>query len=132
MSHREGTSREELIRLNLEELIARDNPVRLIDAYVDSLGLEELGFSHVVPAETGSPPYHPGDLLKLYIYGYEHRLRSSRQLSWACCKFRSVCPPKSGGLTPLWITYEISNVKIGVLTVFLNSFLLILCGVPWG
>ena len=84
MSHREGTSREELIRLNLEELIARDNPVRLIDAYVDSLGLEELGFSHVVPAETGSPPYHPGDLLKLYIYGYEHRLRSSRQLSWAC------------------------------------------------
>ena len=84
MSHREGASREELIRLNLEELIARDNPVRLIDAYVDSLGLEELGFSHVVAAETGSPPYHPGDLLKLYIYGYEHRLRSSRQLSWAC------------------------------------------------
>ncbi|MCB9035937.1 MAG: transposase [Lewinellaceae bacterium] len=80
MGHREGISRAEPIRLNLEEHIAQDNPVRLIDAYVDSLDLKELGFSHVVPAETGSPPYHPGDLLKLYIYGYLHRMRSSRQL----------------------------------------------------
>ena len=84
MGHREGISRAEPIRLNLEEHIAQDNPVRLIDAYVDSLDLKELGFSHVVPAETGSPPYHPGDLLKLYIYGYLHRMRSSRQLAWAC------------------------------------------------
>ena len=84
MGHREGISRAEPIRLNLEKHIAQDNPVRLIDAYVDSLDLKELGFSHVVPAETGSPPYHPGDLLKLYIYGYLHRMRSSRQLAWAC------------------------------------------------
>ncbi|MCB9052699.1 MAG: hypothetical protein H6556_24950 [Lewinellaceae bacterium] len=48
MSHREGNSREELIRLNLEAQLSRANPVRLIDTYVDSLDLEELGFSHVV------------------------------------------------------------------------------------
>ena len=84
MGHREGSSRTKPIRLNLEEHIAQDNPVRLIDAYVESLDLEELGFNHVVPEETGRPPYHPGDLLKLYIYGYLHRMRSSRQLEWAC------------------------------------------------
>ena len=84
MGHREGISRAEPIRLNLEEHIAQDNPVRLIEAYVESLDLEELGFNHAVPEETGRPPYHPGDLLKLYIYGYLHRMRSSRQLEWAC------------------------------------------------
>mgnify|MGYP006287648739 CR=1 FL=1 len=84
MTHREGADREQPLRLNLEETIQADNPVRVIDAYVDSLDLDGLGFSHVVPAETGSPPYHPGDLLKLYIYGYENRIRSSRQLARAC------------------------------------------------
>lgn len=84
MSHREGNNRAEPIKLFLEEEIAPDNPVRLIDAYVDSLNLEELGFSHVVASETGSPPYPPGALLKLYIYGYLNRLRSSRQLAWGC------------------------------------------------
>ena len=80
MGHREGSSRADPIRLNLEEHIEQANLARLIDAYVDSLDLKERGFSHVVAVETGRPPYHPGDLLKLYIYGYEHRLRSSRQL----------------------------------------------------
>lgn len=84
MTHREGTDREQPIRLDLEETIEADNPVRVIDVYVDSLDLDSLDFSHVLPAETGSPPYHPGDLLKLYIYGYENRIRSSRQLARAC------------------------------------------------
>lgn len=84
MTHRQGPGREEPIRLNLEETIEANNPIRVIDVYVDSLDLSELGFPHVVPADTGTPPYHPGDLLKLYIYGYENRLRSSRQLARAC------------------------------------------------
>lgn len=84
MAHREGNSRALRIELCLEERISADNPVRLIDAYVDSLDLEEMGFSHVVPSERGSPPYHPGDLLKLYIYGYSNRVRSSRLLERAC------------------------------------------------
>ena len=65
---------------SLDEYIADDNPVRFIDAFVDSLDLQALGFERAVPKETGRPPYHPGDLLKLYVYGYLNRVRSSRRL----------------------------------------------------
>jgi transposase len=64
----------------LDDYIAEDNPVRFIDAFVDSLDLQALGFERAVPRETGRPPYHPGDLLKLYVYGYLNRIRSSRKL----------------------------------------------------
>lgn len=57
-----------------------DHPVRVIDAFVDSLDLAALGFTKVVAEVTGRPPYKPGDLLKLYIYGYLNQVRSSRQL----------------------------------------------------
>ncbi|MGH6712418.1 MAG: MFS transporter, partial [Bradyrhizobium sp.] len=56
------------------------DPVRVIDAFVEGLDLEELGFSKVAAEETGRPPYAPCDLLKLYIYGYLHRVRASRRL----------------------------------------------------
>ncbi len=65
---------------SLDEYISEDNPVRFIDAYVDSLDLVELGFAHATPKETGRPAYYPGDLLRLYIYGYINRVRSSRRL----------------------------------------------------
>lgn len=64
----------------LDEVVGRDDPVRVIDAFVDGLDLEDLGFSKVAAEETGRPPYAPGDLLKLYIYGYLHRVRASRRL----------------------------------------------------
>lgn len=65
----------------LEDYVGRDNPVRAIDAYVDALDLEKLGFQHPgSEGGAGQPPYHPGDLLKLYLYGYLHRIRSSRGL----------------------------------------------------
>lgn len=64
----------------LDDYIADDNPVRFIDGFVDSLDLQALGFEHAVPKETGRPPYNPGDLLKLYVYGYLNRIRSSRKL----------------------------------------------------
>jgi transposase/macrodomain Ter protein organizer (MatP/YcbG family) len=64
----------------LEDYVQPDNPVRFLDAFVDQLDLGALGFQRAVPAETGRPGYDPGDLLRLYLYGYLHRIRSSRRL----------------------------------------------------
>lgn len=78
----QGVNRNQLVMFpeSLDEYIAEDDPVRFVDAFVDSLDLQALGFQRAVPKETGRPPYHPGDLLKLYIYGYLNRIRSSRRL----------------------------------------------------
>jgi transposase len=64
----------------LEDWIIEDNPVRVIDVFVDELDLGDLGFSGVAPEATGRPSYHPSVLLKLYIYGYLNRVQSSRRL----------------------------------------------------
>jgi transposase len=64
----------------LEDWIGEDNPVRVIDVFVDELDLAELGFSGIEPEVTGRPSYHPSVLLKLYIYGYLNRVQSSRRL----------------------------------------------------
>jgi transposase len=64
----------------LDDLIGEDNPVRVIDVFVDELDLAELGFDGVDPEVTGRPSYHPSVLLKLYIYGYLNRVQSSRRL----------------------------------------------------
>lgn len=57
-----------------------ENPVRFLDVFVEKLDLTTLGFTHATPADTGRPPYDPGDLLRLYLYGYLNRIRSSRRL----------------------------------------------------
>lgn len=82
MNYIKGVSREQKILFPdvVDEFITEDNPVRFIDAFVDRLNLDELGFQKSLPAPTGRPPYHPADLLKLYIYGYLNRVRSSRRL----------------------------------------------------
>ncbi len=64
----------------LEDWIGDDNPVRVIDVFVDQLDLGSLRFDRVAPQATGRPSYHPSVLLKLYIYGYLHRVQSSRRL----------------------------------------------------
>jgi transposase len=64
----------------LEDWVCEDNPVRIIDAFVEGLGLAELNFCGVDPEATGRPSYHPSALLKLYIYGYLNRVQSSRRL----------------------------------------------------
>jgi transposase len=64
----------------LEDWIDEANPVRVIDAFVDGLDLNELAFERAVSAATGRPGYHPSVLLKLYIYGYLNRVQSSRRL----------------------------------------------------
>jgi transposase len=68
----------------LEELVDKNNPVRVIDAFVDHLNMDELEIQRATPANTGRPPYDPRDLLKLYIYGYFNRIRSSLRLMIEC------------------------------------------------
>lgn len=64
----------------LDDYVAEDNPVRVVDVFVDDLDLGALGFEGVMPAPTGRPAYHPATLLKLYVYGYLHKVQSSRRL----------------------------------------------------
>ena len=64
----------------LDDYIGQDNPVRVVDAFVDALDLAELEFARMKPAVTGRPGYHPAVLLKLYLYGYLNRIQSSRRL----------------------------------------------------
>jgi transposase len=64
----------------LEDYVRPEAPVRFIDAYVEGLDFHALGFGRAQAAPTGRPPYHPADLLKLYLYGYLNRIRSSRRL----------------------------------------------------
>jgi transposase len=64
----------------LDDYVAEDNPVRVVDVFVEELDLGGLGFKGVQPAKTGRPAYHPAVLLKLYIYGYLNRIQSSRRL----------------------------------------------------
>jgi transposase len=64
----------------LDDYLTDDNPVRVVDAFVEGLHLATLGFEGVTPAKTGRPAYHPAVLLKLYIYGYLNRIQSSRRL----------------------------------------------------
>jgi transposase len=82
MAYIEGVARNQGILFPevLDEYIGEENPVRFIDAFVDSLDLVGLGFKYAEPEPTGRPPYNPGDLLKLYLYGYLNRIRSSRGL----------------------------------------------------
>ncbi len=78
----EGVDRSQttLFPDRLEDWIDDDNPVRVIDVFVDELKLFDLGFERVAPRWTGRPGYHPAAMLKLYIYGYLNRVQSSRRL----------------------------------------------------
>ena len=82
MAHISGENRSQLLLLPdaVDDYVGPDNPVRFIDAFVDSLDLEAAGFQRVRPNDKGRPGYDPADLLKLYIYGYLNRVRSSRRL----------------------------------------------------
>lgn len=85
MKYIKGQNRAQtyLFPVSLDDAVDAENEVRLIDIFVDSLNLEEFGF-HVDHGENGRPAYHPGDLLKLFVYGYMNKLRSSRDLEKEC------------------------------------------------
>jgi transposase len=78
----EGEDRRQGVLLPeyLDEYVADENPVRVIDVFVDELDLGALGFEGVVPEDTGRPAYHPAVLLKIYVYGYINQIASSRRL----------------------------------------------------
>src|ERR1700710_1335928 len=86
MTHITGHDRRQTLLLPeaVDDYVGCDNPVRFIDAFVDGLDLAQAGFARVEAKATGRPGYAPGDLLKLYIYGYLNRVRSSRRLEAEC------------------------------------------------
>jgi transposase len=80
--HIKGQGRHQVTLLPeaLDDFVTEDNPVRVVDIFVDGLQLDALGFERVNAKQTGRPGYHPATMLKLYIYGYLNRIQSSRRL----------------------------------------------------
>jgi transposase len=76
----ENRSQNTLFPESLDEYIGADNPVRVVDVFVEELDFKQLGFERAEPEVTGRPGYHPGTLLKIYLYGYLNRIQSSRRL----------------------------------------------------
>ncbi len=76
----EERTQDTFLPSRLEDYVTDDNPVRVIDVFVGALDLRKLGFEGMCPAPTGRPGYHPSTLLKIYLYGYLHRIQSSRRL----------------------------------------------------
>src|SRR6266705_2921649 len=76
----EDRMQQALLPHSLEDYVGEENPVRVIDVFIDELDLAALEFSGMTPAATGRPAYHPSTLLKIYLYGYLNRVQSSRRL----------------------------------------------------
>jgi transposase len=98
--HIEGLNRNQTFLLpeTLEQYVNQDNPARFIDAFTEHLNLQNMGFTHSTPTQTGRPPYNPKDLLKLYIYGYLNQVRTSRKLERECHR----------NLEVLWLTKKLA------------------------
>lgn len=88
MPYIKGESRGQLTLLpeSLEDYVTEDNPVRVIDAFVDGLDIKSMGFKKHTPSKDGRPGYDPRDMLKLYMYGYLNKIRSSRKLRTECSR----------------------------------------------
>ena len=82
----QGSNRHQSYFSTLEEQVGADNAVRLIDAFIDKLELQKLGFTGTAHKSEGRPPYAPSVLLKLYLYGYLNKIRSSRKLEKECVR----------------------------------------------
>ena len=82
MRHIQGSDRAQslLLPASVDDYLGADNPVRALEAFVDGFDLAKAGFVRAEAKDTGRPGYQPGDLLKLYLYGYLNRVRSSRRL----------------------------------------------------
>jgi len=78
----EGEDRNQIILFpeSIDEYVSDNNSIRIIDEYINQLNLKSLLFKRAVTPKMGRPPYHPKDMLKLYLYGYLNRIRSSRRL----------------------------------------------------
>ena len=85
-----GNNRQQTFFSTLEDQVAANNPVRLIDAFIDKLDLTKIGFTNTVHKSEGRPPYAPSVLLKLYLYGYLNKIRNSRKLEKECSRNREL------------------------------------------
>src|SRR6266704_361262 len=114
MNHRVGLDRSQTLLFpeRLEDYIAAENPVRFLDAFVASLNLHALGFAKARCANTGRPPYDPAVLLKLYLYGYLHRVRSSRLLAAECQRDAvDAAEPDSAALSKSELAQKIAALR---------------------
>jgi|FLOH01.1.fsa_nt_gi transposase len=84
MNHVKGIDRDQVTMISLGEMVSQDSIARIIDLFVDALPIKELGFKYAETSPSGRPAYAPSDMLKLYMYGYRHSIRSSRKLEAAC------------------------------------------------
>ncbi len=84
MHHIQGNNRNQLKMISLEQMVDSESLVRIIDAFVDMLNLEQFGFSYFKLNKEGRPPYHPSTMMKIYLYGYQNSIRSCRKLETAC------------------------------------------------
>ena len=80
----QGSDRHQTFFATPEDVVSAGNAVRLIDAFIDKLDLQKLGFTGTIHKSEGRLPYAPGVLLKLYLYGYLNKIRSSRKLEKEC------------------------------------------------
>jgi transposase len=86
----QGNNRNQTYFATLEDQVSANNPVRLIDAFIEKLELQKLGFTGTVHKSEGRPQYAPSVLLKLYLYGYLNKIRSSHKLEKECSRNREV------------------------------------------
>src|ERR1017187_5729396 len=141
MNHQRGLDRSQTLLFpeRLEDYVAAENPVRFLDAFVGSLDLRTLGFAKAQGAATGRPPYDPAALLKLYLYGYLHRIRSSRLLEAECQRnveviwllgkltpdFKTIADFRKDNLKPLRAVNRQFTVLCGKLELFGGQLLAI-------
>lgn len=84
MDHITGAARNQLQFVSPDQMVPEDFWTRVIDLFVDILPIDELGFGHASASKEGHPAYNPTTLLKLYLYGYKHAIRSSRKPAYSC------------------------------------------------
>jgi len=80
MDHIRGNNRNQIKMVSLEQMVEPESIVRIIDAFVDMLDLEQFEFNYFTLNKQGRPPYHPATLMKLYLYGYQYCSNSGRKL----------------------------------------------------
>jgi len=84
MQHIQGQNRNQIKMICLDQMVGEDSMVRVIDAFVDMLDLEQFGFNYFKLNIEGRPPFHPATMMKIYLYGYQNGIRTSRKLEKAC------------------------------------------------
>ena len=96
MEHISGGDRNQMKMICLEQMIEKESLVRIIDAFIEMLDLKTFGFNYYQLNKEGRPPFHPATMMKIYLYGYQHGIRSCRKLEKAC----------KTNIEMMWLTYE--------------------------